>query len=108
MRWLLFISFSVFQLIALGQSGTIRGFVYDKTSGEPVIFTNVFLKGTQIGASTDVNGYYSITKIPPGEYTISVSALGYGGGDEKISLGKGQILNQKLFIESKVEELGVV
>ena len=108
MRWLLFISFSVFQLIALGQSGTIRGFIYDKTSGEPVIFTNVFLKGTQIGASTDVNGYYSITKIPPGEYTISVSALGYGGGDEKISLGKGQILNQKLFIESKVEELGVV
>ena len=84
------------------------GFRYDKTSGEPVIFTNVFLKGTQIGASTDVNGYYSITKIPPGEYTISVSALGYGGGDEKISLGKGQILNQKLFIESKVEELGVV
>jgi hypothetical protein len=108
MRWLLFISFSVFGLIAYGQSGTIRGFVYDKTSGEPVIFTNVFLKGTQIGASTDVNGYYSITKVPPGDYTIQVSALGYGGGDQKVSIGKGQILNQKLFIESKVEELGIV
>ncbi|MBA3707117.1 MAG: carboxypeptidase-like regulatory domain-containing protein, partial [Bacteroidetes bacterium] len=47
-------------------TGTVRGFVYLKESGEPVLFTNVVLKGTTIGQATDVNGYYSITKIPPG------------------------------------------
>lgn len=61
-----------------------------------------------MGASTDVNGYYSISKIPPGAYTISVSALGFSDAAEEITVGKGAILNQKLFIESKVEELGVV
>ena len=108
MRWLLLSLFLSISFIGLSQSGTIRGFVYDKNTGEPIIFTNVFLKGTQMGASTDVNGYYSISKIPPGAYTISVSALGFSDAAEEITVGKGAVLNQKLFIESKVEELGVV
>lgn len=108
MRWLLLSLFLSISFIGLSQSGTIRGFVYDKNTGEPIIFTNVFLKGTQMGASTDVNGYYSISKIPPGAYTISVSALGFSIAAKEITVGKGAILNQKLFIESKVEELGVV
>jgi hypothetical protein len=77
MRILLFALFIALQTVAMAQSGTIRGFVYDRESGEPIIFTNVFLKGTQQGASTDVNGYYSITKITPGDYTVLVTALGY-------------------------------
>ena len=57
-------------LLSLGaysQTGTVKGFVYDKESGEPVMFTTVQLKGTSIGITTDVNGYYSVTQIPPGE-----------------------------------------
>ncbi|MBM3936463.1 MAG: carboxypeptidase-like regulatory domain-containing protein, partial [Sphingomonadales bacterium] len=46
---------------ATGQgSGTVRGTVLDKSSGEPILFTNVFLAGTTIGASTDVNGFFTI------------------------------------------------
>ena len=38
---------------------------------------NVVLEGTTLGAATDVNGYYVITNIPPGTYTVVVSAVGY-------------------------------
>ena len=38
-------------------------FVYEKSSGEPVIFCNVILKGTTIGASTDINGMYIIANV---------------------------------------------
>lgn len=107
-HWFTLLVFVLVSNLLLAQSGTIRGFVYDKASGEPIIFTNVFLKGTQLGASTDVNGYYSITKIPPGDYIIVVSALGYAQLEQEVSVKKGQIVNQKLFIESKVEELGTV
>ncbi len=55
------------------QSGTIRGFVYDKASGEPVMFCNVSLKGTTMGAPTDVNGYFSIAKVPAGDYKIIIT-----------------------------------
>ena len=59
------------------QTGNIRGFVYEKESGEPVIFCNVFLQGTTIGATTDINGMYNISKVSPGNYTLVVSYIGY-------------------------------
>ena len=58
-------------VVCFAQTGSIRGFVYDDSNGEPVIFTNVYLKGTSYGASTDVNGYYAITKVPPGNYILA-------------------------------------
>ena len=42
--------------LAYSQNSNIRGFVYEKSSGEPVMFCNVILKGTTIGSSTDING----------------------------------------------------
>ena len=80
------------------QTGTIRGFVYDEGSGEPVIFTNVYLEGTTLGSATDVNGYYSITKIQPGTYTLMVTALGFDTLSKQVSVGKDQIVTENLFV----------
>jgi hypothetical protein len=35
-------------LSALAQSGEIRGFVYDKTTAEPLAFTTVYIQGTKM------------------------------------------------------------
>src|SRR5690606_14530981 len=65
-------------LIAAAQTGTVRGFVYDESSGEPSIFTPVALRGaTDHGAQSDVNGYFSISKVPPGSYSLQVIYLGF-------------------------------
>ncbi|MFN5214761.1 MAG: carboxypeptidase-like regulatory domain-containing protein, partial [Bacteroidota bacterium] len=45
------------------KNANIRGTVIDKGNGEPVLFTNVVLKGTNYGAQTDENGFYSIPSI---------------------------------------------
>ena len=83
----------------IAQTGAIRGFVYLKDSGEPVLFTNVVLKGTSIGNSTDVNGYFSITKVPPGSYTLMIaSTLGYDSLLIPVTIKAGDILNQKIFL----------
>ncbi|MFM7289519.1 MAG: hypothetical protein ACKO18_09100, partial [Bacteroidota bacterium] len=52
--WTLLSLVGFFSVEAWAQSGTLRGFVYDKATGEPILFTNVFLAGTTIGSSTDV------------------------------------------------------
>lgn len=104
-HWSLFLALFLLQIAAFAQSGTIRGFVYDTETGEPIIFTNVYLQGTQYGASTDVNGYYSITKIPPGDYVLTVSYLGYDTVSEAVSVKAGQILNKKLFIAQQAKTL---
>ena len=84
--------------LLLAQTGTIRGFVYDKATGEPVIFTNVTLKNTTIGAATDVNGYFSITRVPTGGQTLMVSYLGYETLEKAVTVVKDQILTEKLFM----------
>lgn len=108
MKKALILLFIGLQTLAMSQSGNIRGFVYDKQSGEPVIFTNVFLKGMQLGASTDVNGFFSITKVPNGQHTVLVTALGYDTASENVTIKTGQIVNVKLFIATKAKVLNTV
>ncbi len=86
-------------LAAVAQTGRIRGFVYEKGSGEPVIFTNVYLQGTSHGASTDENGFYAISQVPPGDYTLMVTYLGYDTLREPVTVKKGAILDKKLYLE---------
>jgi hypothetical protein len=100
------ISINVF---AQQSTGTIRGFVYLKDSGEPVLFTNVVLKGTTIGIATDVNGYFSITKIQPGTYTLMIaSSLGYDTLQEVVTVKAGDIISRKLYlVKSAVKLKGI-
>ncbi|MBT8196834.1 MAG: TonB-dependent receptor [Bacteroidia bacterium] len=83
---------------AFSQTGTIRGFVYNKSDGEPILFTNVYLKGTTLGAATDVNGYYSIVKIPAGTYTLLVTVLGYDSLSMDITVSANDLITKNLYL----------
>jgi hypothetical protein len=91
--------------LLVAQTGTIRGFVYDKQTGEPIIFTNVILKGTTIGAATDVNGYYSISKVTPGSYTLQVTFLGYDTAQKVVSVARDQIITEKLYLSKSAIQI---
>lgn len=95
--FLLIINTAVFSQAS--QTATVRGFVYSEDDGEPILFTNVYLAGTTYGAATDVNGYYNITRIPSGNYTLTVSYLGYDTLRREISLRPGQILTKNLYLK---------
>lgn len=82
-----------------GQTASIRGFVYEEESGEPVIFTNVYLEGTSYGASTDVNGYFVISRIPTGKYNLMVTYLGYDTLRIPVSLEENDLVTKKLFLK---------
>ena len=108
MKKILFLFSVLLTTIAFAQKGNIRGFVYDKESGEPIIFCNVFLKGTIIGAATDINGMYNISKVNSGNYTVVVTYIGYDTTEVNISLKGGQILSQNLEIGETSVSLGEV
>ncbi len=90
------------------QNSTIRGFVYEKETGEPVIFTNVYLYQTSLGAATDVNGYFAITKIPAGQYTLMVTYLGYDTLQMEVNLKADDLISQNLYLNKSSVMLGVV
>lgn len=84
--------------VSWAQNSSIKGFVYEKESGEPVIFTNVYLYKTSYGATTDINGFFAIPSVPPGSYTLMVTYLGYDTLRIPVDLKKGEQMIQKLFL----------
>jgi outer membrane receptor protein involved in Fe transport len=62
---------------AYGQSGKISGKVIDGNTGEALPFVNIMVEGTTQGAASDIDGYYSIIGLRPGNYNIKASAIGY-------------------------------
>jgi len=98
---LLFVGANVF-----GQdgTGTIRGFVYDELTGEPVMFCNVILKGTNIGTSTNIDGFFAIPSLQPGDYRVFLTFIGYDTISEVINVKTGSISNLRYYLkESSVQ-----
>jgi len=96
---------SIISFYSFSQSTSIRGFVYEKESGEPIIFTNVYLLGTTLGASTDVNGYFTISQVPAGEYTLIVTYLGFDTIREPVIIKNAQIINKRLYMTKSAFQL---
>lgn len=90
--------FIVISLQSFAQNATVKGFVYERASGEPSIYTYVFLEGTDYGAQTDVNGFFSMT-VPAGQYTLTTTQLGYDSATLAITLTPGAISTEKLFLK---------
>jgi hypothetical protein len=90
------------------KNGAIRGFVYEKKTGEPVLYASVYLKGTTTGTTTDVNGYFSLSNIAGGNYTLVATSIGYDTVTEAIALAKEQIITKKLYLQEAGVTMGTV
>jgi hypothetical protein len=90
------------------QTGEVRGFLYDSKTGEPVLFSPVFLKGTKFGVNTDVNGFFSLSKIPAGNYDLMVVNLLYDTIVDPVVIQGGKILSKKFFLKERIRELQAV
>ncbi|MCF7922979.1 MAG: TonB-dependent receptor [Candidatus Marinimicrobia bacterium] len=77
------------QSIAQTRYGRINGVLRDAQTGEPLLYANVSLKGTGIGAASDNSGYYIITGIPAGNYTMQVTVIGHERTEREISVIAG-------------------
>ena len=92
------------------QKGTIRGFVSDKNSGEPIMFCNVTIDGTSFGSQTDLNGMYNLSQIPSGDHKIVVTFVGYEKYTKNISINNGEILNLNIELNTstvKIDEIEI-
>ena len=65
------------QIIFAGTTGKISGKVVDENN-QPLIGCNIVVKGTSLGAATNIKGEYFILNIPPGKYDLTASMIGYG------------------------------
>jgi len=85
----------IFTLCVYGQeTATISGFVRDEATGEPLSYANVFIKDSNIGGITNLDGYYVLTRIPADSGEIVISIIGFAMVTQEFAIESGQ--NQRL------------
>ena len=106
MRCFLIILILITQLGA--QSTIISGFISDSSSGEALIGANVILQETGKGMATDINGYYILQDIAPGNYVLMVSYVGFSLRKEKLTISDRQSIKLNIALSEEVVELSQV
>ena len=97
----------LFSAVAMAQTGTVKGFVYDKKTGEPLIYTNVVIPHSTNGVQTDNNGYFSL-QLPVGTYTLMTTTLGYDTVYLTLNITADAIINKKIMLGQLEHELETV
>lgn len=86
---------------------SVSGYIKDAANGETLIGATVFIKGTTIGTSSNVYGFYSLS-LSPGAYTLVISYIGYTPIEKEITLNDNVALNVELTEESTQLEAVVI
>lgn len=74
---LMILIMSCVSFLQAGTSGGVSGNVFDKETHEALPGATVTVEGTKFGASTDREGHFEVIDIPVGNYTITISLIGY-------------------------------
>lgn len=104
---LLLLGLGVFAHAQTNATFTISGFIKDSQTGEELLYANVLVGGTDIGVTTNLYGFYSIS-LPPGKHVLHYSYLGYESLMQTIELKADTELNIDLKSESEVLQEVVV
>lgn len=92
----IFVLVAIFCVDIQAQNAIVKGYVFEKESGEAVPFTNVYLRGTSYGSTTDGNGNFVIPRIPPGNYTLMIRSMGFDSLVMPITLKAGEVMTKRL------------
>ncbi len=86
---------SVATLTAQTVSGTVSS-----ADGNALSGANVMVEGTDMGASSNNDGSFSISGLSDGDYTLTASYIGYDSASVVVSVSGGQATNANLTLES--------
>jgi hypothetical protein len=81
---------------------TISGYVKDKSTGEALIGSSVYIQELKTGTTTNAYGYYSIT-VPKGTYNLKYSFVGFKEFTKPVTLTNS--VQTDLSLEQDIPEL---
>ncbi len=99
-------------LLLIGQfsysQSKIEGTITDENQ-EAIPFANILIEGTSVGTSADDNGYFTLTNLASGNYTIKVSYVGYKTTTKNVQLVPYETVNLKFSLrnDSELDEVEV-
>lgn len=100
--------FILFFSSAFAQDNTIKGFVHDNQTGEPLGYASIYLDGTQLHTQSDQNGTFILTKIPAGTFVLKVSFFSYDEIIDTVKLSRNQSINKRYLLKKSAYTLDAV
>ncbi|CAN5347793.1 TonB-dependent receptor [soil metagenome] len=90
------------------ERASVNGYITDSQTGETLIAANVAVRDLNRGTSTNTSGYFSITNLPPGTYTIVASYIGYRQFEQELELSSGETTRLNIEMTPEGMELETV
>lgn len=81
-------------------SGNLTGVVTDKADGKPIPGVLISIPDLKTGTVTDIEGKYTINRIPRGNYLVQISYLGYTTLNQTFNGAKTTVLDVQLISAS--------
>lgn len=89
--------------------GEINGKITQQATKQPIYGANVIIENANTGTTTDSSGFFSITNITEGNYTISISCIGF---QQKvvsdIIVVRGKVFYMEIELADAVSVLGEI
>ena len=109
-------SLTVFFIIVFGfgslfsqNKGSIGGKITDKSNNEELISASVLITGTTMGATSDLDGTYSIRVLKPGKYSLKFSYISYQSSlVENVVVEEGKETRINIQLEPETKEMNEV
>ena len=89
------------------ETGTLRGLVRDP-EGEPLTDARVSIPALGRGALTNLEGIFSLTRLPAGTHELLVSYIGYDTLRQTVTLTPGQTLTLSLRMKESSRQLAAI
>ena len=106
---LLLIIFLILNInLAFAQNGNISGFVFDDSNGESLSGANIYFEDLTIGSVSNTSGYYVLSEIPAGDYTLICSYIGFKDFRDNISMSADQSIRLNIQLEPALLETETV
>lgn len=112
-KWILSACLTILMSYTYAQT-TVSGTIIDAETGEPLIGTQILVKGTVLGTISDVNGDFSLSVQSSPPITLVITYVGYerqeievtsSGQKLDIQLAESTLLGQEVVVSaSRVEE----
>jgi len=81
-------------------AGNLTGVVTDKADGKPIPGVLISIPDLKTGTVTDIDGRYSINRLPKGNYLLQISYLGYTTLNKSFNGAKSTVLDIQLISAS--------
>jgi outer membrane receptor protein involved in Fe transport len=93
-----------------GFSQTIKGRALDAGTGEPLVGASVKLGGTAYSTLVKLDGSFTLSKIPAGEYHVSISYLGYTNNSSEtiVKIAANETKSLQFYMTPAAKELASV